>query len=513
MHDHPHQYNNTGEHRISTVPASIKAYPTHHSWMITAHVSLEIMEKQWKLFTRQMVRTWQLLASLLWKPLAPTQLLSALEAELNSLNSIHTSYQPLILATTQLLKKEPSFNGVPVTNKHMRRSLLPFLGDALSWLTGTATSKYLNSIKTGINQLITTQHNQQETLVHVISILNVTRYTTQFNRELISIVMSAAEKTHQDVMTLYNITHSLYSSLSYQQVVLHIQCILANLWDSLYYDRSCHMHDGLHWCCDHRNTLTTCATCRRSQGNTITHWGNASFYHASTNFIRRYTPFLQIPTHPHLDCWWTILITDWCTNTGSTQQMEIYKVFNLDVPHGNFSACYNIHNRYLGITHDETMPMEISEDQFKTCQKAIGQFCNLNTSLLPLSTHHPPTCVSALYAKDKASIQKKCSLQIRKASSISIPISIAPNVWIITSPMAAVPSGITLICPGEAPRSVIPQTPIHILWLQPACSTTSQHFHLPPCYKSHEITVNISLKQQISMLLKYQHWNSEYGST
>ena len=48
---------------------------------------------------------------------------------------------------------------------------------------------------------------------------------------------------------------------------------------------------------------------------------------------------------------------------------------------------------------------------------------------------------------------------------------------IITSPTTAVPSGIALICPREAPR----------------CSTTSQHFHLPPCYESDEITVNISL--------------------
>ena len=90
-------------------------------------------------------------------------------------------------------------------------------------------------------------------------------------------------------------------------------------------------------------------------------------------------------------------------------------------------------------------------------------------------------------------ISRRCSLQIRKARSISIQTSIAPNVWIITLPTAAVPSGITLICPGKASRSVIPQTPIHILWIQPACSTTSQHFHLPPCYKSHEITISISL--------------------
>ena len=189
--------------------------------MITAHVSLGNMERQWKLFTRQMIRTRQLLTSLLWGPSALTQLLSALEAEFNNLNSIHTSYQPLIQAATQLLKKEPSFDGVPVSSKCMRRSLLPFLGDALSWLTGIATTKDINTIKTIMNQLITTQHNQQETLVHIISILNVTRCATQVNRQHINILMDTMEKMHQDVMTLYNITQSLYGSLSYQQIILH----------------------------------------------------------------------------------------------------------------------------------------------------------------------------------------------------------------------------------------------------------------------------------------------------
>ena len=76
------------------------------------------------------------------------------------------------------------------------RSLLPFLGDTLSWLTGTATTKDVSSIKTRINQLIATEHNQQETLVPVISVLNVTRYATQVNRQHITIVMNTAEKTH-----------------------------------------------------------------------------------------------------------------------------------------------------------------------------------------------------------------------------------------------------------------------------------------------------------------------------
>ena len=53
--------------------------------------------------------------------------------------------------------------------------------------------------------------------------------------------------------------------------------------------------------------------------------------------------------------------------------------------------------------------------------------------------------------------------------------------------------GIMIICPEEALRFIKTQTPIHILCLPPACSTTSRYFHLPPHHESHELTTNISL--------------------
>ena len=68
-------------------------------------------------------------------------MISALQAELTNLGSIYTSYKPLILTATQLLKREPTFDGISPFNRHTRRSLLPFLGDALILLTGTATMK------------------------------------------------------------------------------------------------------------------------------------------------------------------------------------------------------------------------------------------------------------------------------------------------------------------------------------------------------------------------------------
>ena len=293
-----------------------------------------------------------------------------------------------MLSSTQLLKKELSFDGVLAFNKHMRGSLLPFLGDTLSWLTGTATTKDVNSIETRINQLITTQHNQQETLVHVISILNATRYITQVNRQLINIVMSAAEKKHQDVARLYNITHSLYSSLSYQQIVLHICSILANLQDSLYYMREVAIHSM-----DYVDAATT---------------GIFSPHVLPVEDLREMLSHIEeiLPSTMHLPISSEDALLFYrypCTNVliadeqflllinvpiqGHAQQLEIYEVFNLAIPHGNLSAHYIIHNRYLGIMHDETKVVEISENQFKTCQKANRWFCSLNTPLYHLPTH------------------------------------------------------------------------------------------------------------------------------
>ena len=107
--------------------------------------------------------------------------------------------------------------------------------DALRWLTGTATAKDINSIKTQINQLIATQSSQQETLVHIISIINVNRYATQVNRHSINILMDAAEATSHDINNLYNLTTTLATSISFHQLILHIMSVFANLHDSLNY--------------------------------------------------------------------------------------------------------------------------------------------------------------------------------------------------------------------------------------------------------------------------------------
>ena len=95
--------------------------------------------------------------------------------ELTNISDIYDSCKYMISSAINLLNTDPSFDGHVNSNNHLKRSLLPFLGNALGWLTGTGTTK-VNSIKEHVNQLTEAQLTQQETLEHIVSILNITQY-------------------------------------------------------------------------------------------------------------------------------------------------------------------------------------------------------------------------------------------------------------------------------------------------------------------------------------------------
>ena len=97
----------------------LKAYPTQHSWIITAHVSLGHLEHHWKIFKIQFDRTQQLLQYLDQHPSAPTKLLSILQLELSNIKDIYNSGKTTITsakktttiqptAHTHLSEKEPT---------------------------------------------------------------------------------------------------------------------------------------------------------------------------------------------------------------------------------------------------------------------------------------------------------------------------------------------------------------------------------------------------------------------
>ena len=68
-------------------------------------------------------------------------------------------------------------------------------------------------------------------MVHIVSILNLTCYQTQVNRQWINIILKELTKSNEDIRALFNITNQLATQVQIQNIVLHLRAMLTNLRD------------------------------------------------------------------------------------------------------------------------------------------------------------------------------------------------------------------------------------------------------------------------------------------
>ena len=298
-------------------------------------------------------------------------------------------------------------------------------------------------------------------MVHIVSILNLTHYETQINRQRINIILKELTKSNEDIRALFNITNQLATQVQVQNIILHLRAMLANLRDCLHFMKQLANH-----VLEYIDTATT---------STLTpHLIPVPDLQQMLYQIESELPpnmHLPIPssdplhfyrylrTHILVEENQFLLLID-VPIQDRAQQIQIYQnIIYLPVPVGNYSMRYIMDTKYLGVTYDRTKAMDIPEEQFKLCKEANGE----------------------------------CELTTKTQLELYLPIPLTSNVWaIISSPFKQQPP-VTVICPTKPTMSIHISPPIHVLRLEPACSATSQHFHLPPKYEDTHVMMNLSI--------------------
>ena len=97
-------------------------------------------------------------------------------------------------------------------------------------------------IKQHVNQLIQEQTKQQEMVVHVTSIIIITRYAAEVNRHILNEMLDTLQRSNEDLNRLFNITEVLTQHIRYKQMYIYMYSILAYLRDSLTFMRQVAMH-------------------------------------------------------------------------------------------------------------------------------------------------------------------------------------------------------------------------------------------------------------------------------
>ena len=101
-------------------------------------------------------------------------------------------------------------------------------------------------------------------MVHIVSILNLTRYETQVNRQRINIILKELTKSNEDVKALFNITNQLATQVQVQNIILHLRAMLANLRDCTFHEAVSKSRTRIYKHCHHRYPNTTPDTRTRS---------------------------------------------------------------------------------------------------------------------------------------------------------------------------------------------------------------------------------------------------------
>ena len=217
--------------------------------------------------------------------------------------------------------------------------------------------------------------------------------TEHFNEKI-----DGLQRSNEDINRLFNITEVLTQCIRYQQMYIYMPTIIAYLRDSLTYMRQVAIHMVDYVDAATTNILSPDILLVEDLRNMLRHIESEllSTMDLPISLDDTLNSYWYLNTHVLIAEGKFLLLID-VPIQNRAQQLEIYEVFSLLVPHSNLSAQYKNNHKYIGVTYDKTKVVAIMDQQHRVCQHANGQFGSIYAPFQPLT--NSPSCITALYAK------------------------------------------------------------------------------------------------------------------
>ena len=173
---------------------------------------------------------------------------------------------------------------------------------------------------------------------------------------------------------------SLASSITFNQMILHIRSVFANLWDSMQYLCTLSTHTMEYIDAATSGILSPQVLPVTDLQKMLQHIADIlpPTLHLPISPVDTLHFYRYLRTHVLIKDKQFFLLID-IPIQDRAHQITIHQVFTLDIPHGNYLAHYDINTRYFGVTKDATMGLELSTMQFEVCWQANEQFCHIST--------------------------------------------------------------------------------------------------------------------------------------
>ncbi|CAG2205199.1 unnamed protein product [Mytilus edulis] len=453
---------------------------TRSKWLVTFIIDLKPFEGFLNRISHDMVKSSALAQTVLRRYEQPGKehfynTFANLEQEFNLLMDMHRSITD-------------TFDDFKTLHRH-KRSVLPFIGSAMSFLFGTLTEDDINLIKGNVRTLAQNQKKISHILTENLSILNITRLEVSQNRDAIN----KLSRGLQDLdIRLVNITEAIEKQIidleNFVQIYIQLDLITGDLKQLI--------QRGFFYL-EHIKDQLSMLSLGHLSPSTITPNNLQGLLIEIKDKLPKY---LELTNDPKENLWFfyrfltcstilydsRILVVISIPLLDSNNKFEIYQAFNLPMPmqknHTSIGmvAKYDLDVEYFAVNAERSKYVLLKQQEIQSCTNTFTKFCKIISPVYPINLSK--NCITSLFLKKRNDIDKYCRVVVEPNSVLPMASYISSGSWLVTT---NTPLRFAIVCEKYKQKSTftkIINPPLNILALNETCTATNDYLTLLPFY-------------------------------
>ena len=368
-----------------------------------------------------------------------------------------------------------------------KRSLLPWAGDLLGSLFGTATKADMAQLRNQINSIASNKNELVHVVQNSLTIVNKTNNIVANNRRSLNLLTAANNKLDKKMRILHNtlidrtriqdiklqMTSKVFGmtnaiSRTLRKLTNMVNQLATNMDNALRNQLSTtlitpgHLRDVLHGI---SKRIPNSLTLKRYDGNSI-----AWYY--------KHLPITVIPGQSKIHLVSVIPLIP------VESLYTLYRVVVLPIPIASKQLASEVvvEGTHFAVSRQGNSYVVLDEDELLKCQTTDTTYCPLNRAAMNLA--RMPSCLGSLYLTDQDGITKNCPVKITNNYNFPIFRHLVKGKWMVATDK---PVNIHQKCDtlGGISTPISVTDPVQVITLTSGCTGYTEYAKLSPYfYKS-----------------------------
>ena len=411
-------------------------------------------------------------------------------------DTIHSLHEEIAILNDTFGAVKDAFDDyrtVRSMNGKSKRSLLPVVGQLMSFMFGTITDTEIGHIERSVIDIAKNQKKIIHNLEQSMTLLNLSRVQISENRRAIMDLIKCYQRIDSEIWKMKEKFEQRFASLE-QFINLYFQYKL--LLDEI----RIKMQNAVVYLDNLRAELSMLSLNHLSP-STISPTNLRSLL---LEIKDKLPATMRLPSDPISDIWYfyntltcttyldgdKILIVLSIPLLDFKERYEIYKVYNFPLPLHNVTvdsetrtgiiARYDIESDGLMISTDRTKYALLSHEEYSSCNNRYMTFCDPKSTIY--QTNLKRTCILSLFLKHGENIKQYCKSVVSLDSELPNAKYIHSGIWIIATQKTM---KFRVVCRDTANEQgdITVQAPLGVVKLNMTCRASNDYLSLPAYYE------------------------------